>query len=69
MWRFRDRGRLEQGYPISLFEMFPQLPKDIKKVDAAYQRPDGMIILFTGIIIRYAFDSLNLFSWIQSNIC
>lgn len=28
--------------------MFPDLPKNIKNIDAAYQRPDGMIILFTG---------------------
>lgn len=30
--------------------MFPNLPKHIKNIDAAYQRPDGMIILFTGQI-------------------
>lgn len=28
--------------------MFPDLPKTIKKIDAAYERPDGMIVLFTG---------------------
>ncbi|KAJ8981662.1 hypothetical protein NQ317_017282, partial [Molorchus minor] len=48
VWRYKEKGKLEPDYPVSVFQMFPQLPKTIKKIDAAYQRPDGMIILFTG---------------------
>lgn len=28
--------------------MFPKLPTSVKSVDAAYERPDGMIVLFKG---------------------
>ncbi|XP_030759308.1 stromelysin-3-like [Sitophilus oryzae] len=48
LWRFRDMRRLEPGYPTKTREMFPELPEDIKKIDAAYQRTDGSIVLFTG---------------------
>ncbi|XP_056648592.1 matrix metalloproteinase-25-like [Diorhabda sublineata] len=48
VWRFRDRGILVKGYPIPLNQMFPTLPETVKKIDAAYQRPDGSILLFTG---------------------
>ncbi|RZC33595.1 matrix metalloproteinase-25, partial [Asbolus verrucosus] len=48
VWRLSKISKIEPGYPISLFQMFPDLPKTIKQIDAAYERPDGMIILFTG---------------------
>lgn len=48
VWRFRERGILVEGYPIRLKQMFPTLPETVKKIDAAYQRPDGSILLFTG---------------------
>ncbi|CAH2006887.1 unnamed protein product [Acanthoscelides obtectus] len=47
IWRFKDKGLLLQGYPTTLKRMFPDIPNHIKNIDAAYQRPDGMIILFT----------------------
>lgn len=28
--------------------MFPHLPENVKKIDAAYQRADGNMVLFTG---------------------
>lgn len=45
--------RLLEGYPVKLQDMFPTLPNHIKKINAAYQRPDGMIVLFTGNIDLY----------------
>ncbi|EFA10593.2 Matrix metalloproteinase-16-like Protein [Tribolium castaneum] len=48
LWRLDDLSRIVPGYPISISQMFPDLPKSVKKVDAAYERPDGMIVLFSG---------------------
>ncbi|VEN59505.1 unnamed protein product [Callosobruchus maculatus] len=48
IWRFKDKGRLLEGYPTTLKSMFPDIPNNVKNIDAAYQRPDGMTILFTG---------------------
>lgn len=28
--------------------MFTHLPKTVEKIDAAYERPDGNIVIFTG---------------------
>nr|XP_023026184.1 matrix metalloproteinase-2-like [Leptinotarsa decemlineata] len=47
VWRYKEKRRLEKGYPVKLHDMFPKLPKSITKIDAAYQRPDGMIVIFT----------------------
>lgn len=41
-------SKIEAGYPISIRHMFPDLPPTVKAIDAAYERPDGMIVLFTG---------------------
>ncbi|XP_018566418.1 matrix metalloproteinase-2-like isoform X2 [Anoplophora glabripennis] len=48
IWRYKEKGKLGKGYPITIYQMFPQLPKTVEKIDAAYERPDGNIILFTG---------------------
>uniref|UniRef100_A0A6P7F8V5 Matrix metalloproteinase-25-like n=1 Tax=Diabrotica virgifera virgifera TaxID=50390 RepID=A0A6P7F8V5_DIAVI len=48
IWRFSERGVLVDGFPITIQDMFPNLPDSVTKVDAAYQRPDGMILIFTG---------------------
>lgn len=48
LWRLSDKGAMVQGYPILIRDMFRQLPKAVQKIDAAYQRPDGNIVLFTG---------------------
>ncbi|CAH0555741.1 unnamed protein product [Brassicogethes aeneus] len=47
IWRLKRMGYVEPGYPVTLRDMFPTLPKYIQKIDAAYQRPDGMMVLFT----------------------
>ncbi|CAG9760054.1 unnamed protein product [Ceutorhynchus assimilis] len=48
LWRLNDKSIMVPGYPTPIRQMFPKLPKSVKKVDAAYQRPDGNIVLFTG---------------------
>ncbi|XP_060528413.1 matrix metalloproteinase-2-like [Cylas formicarius] len=48
VWRFKDMGQLVDGYPVPLRQMFPKLPKSVRKIDAVYQRPSGDIILFVG---------------------
>ncbi|XP_066253429.1 matrix metalloproteinase-24-like [Euwallacea similis] len=58
LWRLRDKGVISSGYPTSIRQMFPNLPKEIKKVDAAYQRPDGHIVLFTGSKV-WIFDGFD----------
>ncbi|KAF5307663.1 hypothetical protein FQR65_LT06718 [Abscondita terminalis] len=46
-WRLKDRHQIEPGYPAKIHQMFP-LPKDVLQLDAVYERPDGMIVLFSG---------------------
>jgi hypothetical protein len=49
MWRFTQRGQVQEGYPVKFRQLFWKLPKYITKIDAAYQREtDGSIIFFTG---------------------
>lgn len=50
IWRLRDKNSIEENYPITIKQMFPTLPKYVDRIDAAYERPDGMILLFTGKI-------------------
>lgn len=47
LWRLKDKYKIESGYPVLIRQMFP-LPNYVKRIDAAYQRPDGMIVLFYG---------------------
>lgn len=47
MWRLKDKYKIEEGYPVLIRQMFP-LPDYVKRIDAAYERPDGMIVLFHG---------------------
>ncbi|XP_022907784.2 matrix metalloproteinase-16-like [Onthophagus taurus] len=47
LWRLIDKSELFPGYPIPIRQMFP-LPEEINKVDAAYERPDGNIVIFAG---------------------
>ncbi|CAG9819280.1 unnamed protein product [Phaedon cochleariae] len=58
IWRFKEKGVLDLGYPIRLMHMFPMLPSSIKKVDAAYQRADGKIVIFTGTVF-WVYDGEN----------
>lgn len=55
MWRLRDKFQILPSYPAPIRQMFPQLPENIEKVDAAYERPDGNIVLFTGLFISQNF--------------
>ncbi|XP_063921209.1 72 kDa type IV collagenase-like [Zophobas morio] len=48
VWRLKDLGKVDPGYPLLITQMFPDLPTSIDQIDAAYERPDGMIVLFTG---------------------
>ncbi|KAF7286333.1 hypothetical protein GWI33_006061 [Rhynchophorus ferrugineus] len=48
IWRLRERGQILRGYPTKIRDMFPFLPKDVNKIDAAYERGDGNIIFFAG---------------------
>ncbi|KAK4875222.1 hypothetical protein RN001_011644 [Aquatica leii] len=45
-WRLKERLQIEPGYPAKINQMFP-LPSTVLKLDAIYERPDGMIILFS----------------------
>lgn len=51
VWRFSDKNELISGYPIQFNQMFPNIPKYVERIDAAYERKtDGAIILFSGTI-------------------
>ncbi|XP_044753989.1 matrix metalloproteinase-25-like isoform X2 [Coccinella septempunctata] len=58
VWRLQDRNRIVPGYPVTLQQMFFHLPQTIKKIDAAYQRPDGDMILFAGDLY-WVYDGTN----------
>ncbi|KAL1490885.1 hypothetical protein ABEB36_011564 [Hypothenemus hampei] len=51
IWRLKDKGFIYPGYPTLIRQMFPKLPENITKIDAAYQRPDGNIVFFTGTLV------------------
>ncbi|KAK5644318.1 hypothetical protein RI129_005618 [Pyrocoelia pectoralis] len=46
-WRLKDKNQIDPGYPARIQQMFP-LPESVHKIDAVYERPDAMIVLFTG---------------------
>lgn len=47
-WRLNDRG-LMQNYPVEINRFWYELPSDIKRIDAAYERPkDKKIVFFVG---------------------
>lgn len=48
LWRLRKEYDIIPGYPIPFRQMFPLLPRSVKQINAAYQRPDGQIVLFSG---------------------
>ncbi|KAI4461525.1 matrix metalloproteinase [Holotrichia oblita] len=56
VWRLREKNIIEESYPITIKQMFPTLPNYIDRIDAAYERPDGMIILFAGKTYLYKGD-------------
>lgn len=64
-------SKVESNYPILIKQMFPDLPKTVKEIDAAYERLDGMIVLFTGIVNTefkmwiYLFEFCYSFTFLQ----
>lgn len=51
VWRFSNRNQLIPGYPIHFDQLFLNIPKYVKRIDAAYERKtDGAIILFYGTV-------------------
>ncbi|GJQ71260.1 hypothetical protein Trydic_g10999 [Trypoxylus dichotomus] len=48
VWRLKEKNVIEKNYPVPIKQMFAKLPSYVKRIDAAYERPDGMIILFAG---------------------
>ncbi|XP_054729218.1 matrix metalloproteinase-14-like [Anastrepha obliqua] len=59
VYKLTSRYTIMNGYPLSIYEMFPFLPADIKRIDAAYQRYDGAGVFFTG-------DKYWVFSYAQN---
>ncbi|XP_024946353.1 matrix metalloproteinase-17 [Cephus cinctus] len=49
VWRLLKRGKIDNSYPVKFHQLFYDLPEDITRIDAAYERQsDANIILFTG---------------------
>ncbi|KAF4525933.1 hypothetical protein B566_EDAN013169 [Ephemera danica] len=49
VWRLRNRGNIEKGYPVPIKQMFWKLPNNVTRIDAVYERPnDGSIVIFSG---------------------
>ncbi|KRT81079.1 Peptidase [Oryctes borbonicus] len=48
VWRLKEKNIIEENYPVPIKQMFPKLPSRVGRIDAAYERPDGMIIIFSG---------------------
>ena len=48
MWRLSQRGHVEPGYPTHFRSLFRELPHHLKTIDAVYERPDGLIVFFSG---------------------
>uniref|UniRef100_T1IJX9 Peptidase metallopeptidase domain-containing protein n=1 Tax=Strigamia maritima TaxID=126957 RepID=T1IJX9_STRMM len=48
VWRFKDTGLLDENYPVKFQQLF-RFPRRVKRIDAAYERPqDNKIVFFTG---------------------
>ncbi|XP_018782901.1 PREDICTED: matrix metalloproteinase-14-like [Bactrocera latifrons] len=48
VYKLTPRYTVMNGYPLSIYEMFPFLPADVKRIDAAYERYDCAGVFFTG---------------------
>ncbi|XP_077510510.1 matrix metalloproteinase-2-like isoform X2 [Amblyomma americanum] len=46
-WRINEQG-LKPGYPVEISLFWYNLPKDLEKIDAVYERPDQKIAFFIG---------------------
>lgn len=47
MWRIASTGVM-LGYPVEIRRMWRDLPIDMTKVDAVYEKRDGSIVIFVG---------------------
>lgn len=49
VWKLTEQFQVMPGYPQGLRQLFPQLPANVRRIDAAYQRQsDNAVILFNG---------------------
>ncbi|XP_045475019.1 matrilysin-like [Harmonia axyridis] len=58
IWRLQDHNQSLPNNPVPLRQIYPNLPGTIRKIDAAYQKGDGNVILFTGDVY-WEYDGLN----------
>lgn len=50
LWRLSRPGVVESGYPIDIHRFFHLLPKEVKTIDAMYQREqDESLVIFSGL--------------------
>ncbi|XP_036319533.1 matrix metalloproteinase-2-like [Rhagoletis pomonella] len=61
VYQLTSRYAIKNGYPQNLYEMFPFMPTYVKRIDAAYQRYDGVGVFFAG-------DKYWLFRYEQSTL-
>ncbi|CAH1405383.1 unnamed protein product [Nezara viridula] len=48
LWRLSEPGKIQEGYPVEFWRMFA-LPKNVKRIDAMYEREkDSAIVIFSG---------------------
>lgn len=52
-WRLGTKIGLYPGYPALISRLWYDLPKNMTHVDAVYEKQDGKIVFFIGIIIIY----------------
>lgn len=49
IWQFDKQFQLEESFPKKISQVFPNLPKRFKKIDAVYEIPDDdEIVFFSG---------------------
>lgn len=59
LWRLTEKYRVKEGYPVRIWQVFRDFPRNIDRIDAVYEREeDNSVVLFSG---RYywVFDGLN----------
>ena len=60
MWRFNHRGSLRQEYPVEFRRMFPGIPAGVNKIDAIYEKSDGIFVFFAENRF-FLFDGIDFF--------
>ncbi|XP_058977554.1 matrix metalloproteinase-2-like [Musca domestica] len=56
VWKLSAQYRVLDGYPKRLQEVIKDLPEQVKKIDACYERYDKTVLFFTGTQIWYYKD-------------